>query len=68
MEFLDAASMFQKVHVQSLNLNKNFVLFRWKSRVLLSFEYVLLSYLKNGFQLCADGGARKWKSNDSLTN
>ena len=36
--------------------------------MLLSFEYVRLSYPKNGFQLCADGGAQKWKSNDSLTN
>ena len=68
MEFLDAACMFQKVHILSLNLNTNFALFRWKSRGLLSFEYVRLSYPRNGFQLCAEGGAQKWKSNDSLTN
>ena len=34
--------------------------------MLLSFEYVLQCYPKNGFQLSADVGEKKWKSNDSL--
>ena len=68
MEFLEVALMFYKVHIQSLNLNINFEFFRGKSRVLLSFEYVLLSYPKKGFQLPADAGEKKWKSNDSFLN
>ena len=56
-EFLETAGMFENVHIQRMNLNINFVFFRWKSRELLSFEYVPPSYPKYGFQLCADGGA-----------
>jgi len=46
--------MFQKVHIRSINLNTNFEFFRWKSGELLSFQSVLPSNLKFGFQLCAD--------------
>jgi len=35
---------------------------------LLSFELVPPSYPKYRFQLCAGGGAWKWKFNDSHTN
>ena len=51
-----------------LELDSKSIFFRWKSIVLLSFESVPPSYPKYGFQLCADEGASKWKSNDLHTN
>ena len=57
IEFLEAACMFSKVLIWSLNLNTNPVFIQWKSRELLSFESVPPSSPKYGFQLCADGGA-----------
>jgi len=49
-------------------LNSNFVFFQWKSSELLSVEYVPPSYPKYRFQLSANRGAYKWKSNDSHLN
>jgi len=48
--------MFSNEHIWSMNLNTNFLLFCWKSRELLSIEFVPQGYPKYESQLCTDPG------------
>ena len=51
-----------------LQFEQKFCIFLMEIMGLLSFESIPPSCPKFGFQLCADGGAYKWKFNNSLTN